>query len=225
MAISYVSQSSSNNSNLPGNSITVAAPPNIQDGDILVAAIYQWVADEGPDVTHPAGFTEIAANQNDIEFHCISWKRASSESGSYTFTFACDAVAVAAIIVLRGCLASGSPVDVFSNTAYTTTNTTIRAASVTTTVANAMLVAAGSAWGTSSKGITPPAGMTEAIEVGSTAVNGYSKLSIAYAEQASSGASGNKDFTAGTSSSYKHAFLVAFKPDSAGNPWYAYAQQ
>jgi hypothetical protein len=69
--------------------------------------------------------------------------------------------------------------------------------------------------------------MTEAYD----ATGGASGIAItaAYATQASSGASGNKDFTAGTSSSGKHAFLVAFKPDSkpdsAGNPWYAYAQQ
>ncbi len=220
MAITYISESHAT----PGYATTstvVTAPANIQNGDILVAFGASY-SDEA-DISLPSGFTTIATQHDAIDSHCrvIGWKRASSESGNYTFSVSPRGATGAGIIVLRGCLASGSPVDVYSNTDYTTKNTTLRAASVTTTVANTMLVAAG--MHDEDTSFTPPSGMTEAYD----ATGGAYGIAItaAYATQASSGASGNKDFTAGTSSSKKHAFLVAFKPDSAGNPWYAYAQQ
>lgn len=220
MAISYVSVSSVYSES---TSITVTAPASIQDNDILVAFARNDVSDS-TSLSLPTGFTSIATQSSSdykrTQRYVIGWKRASSESGDYAFgQTGTDPVAYAAIIVLRGCLASGSPVDVYSNTAYTTSNTTIRAASVTTTVANTMLVAAGGTYGVSD--FTPPTGMTERLDVGS----GGCEISMATVEQASTGASGAKDFTYGSSQVSKHAFLVAFKPDSAGNPWYAYAQQ
>jgi len=221
MAITYISESHATTAGAT-TSIVVTAPANIQNGDILVAfgASYS----DGPDISLPSGFTTIATQYDDKDIYCrvIGWKRASSESGNYTFSVLPSSINGAGIIVLRGCLASGSPVDVYSNTNYTTSNTTLRAASVTTTVANTMLVAAGMLKADTS--FTPPSGMTEAYDAATGGAFGIA-ITAAYATQASSGASGNKDFTAGTSSSYKHAFLVAFKPDSAGNPWYAYAQQ
>lgn len=219
MAITYISASSADVSS--DSSIVVTAPASIQNGDILVAfaAVYKYLADP-EDINLPSGFTEIDVNDTPYTHQTVGWKRASSESGNYTFSCTSGSEGVAGIVVLRGCLASGSPVDVYSDTAYTTTNTTVRAASVTTTVANTMLVAVGYALKDTS--FSPPTGMSEAFDH-SDARN--LTASAAYVTQAASGASGDKDFTIGTSAKTKHAFLVAFEPDSAGNPWYAYAQQ
>lgn len=218
MAITYVSASSAYISY--GSSIVVTAPASIQNNDILVAfaAIYKYGAGT-VDVNLPSGFTEVAVHDTTNLHQAIGWKRASSESGDYTFSCTSGSEGAAGIVVLRGCLASGGPVDAYSNTEYTTNDTTLRAASVTTTVANTMLVAAGFVLAKTS--FSPPTGMSEAFDL--QAVN--LTTTAAYVVQASSGASGNKDFTIGTSSKTKHAFLVAFEPEVSGNPWYAYAQQ
>lgn len=219
MAITYVSESHVGDTSI--SSLVVAAPASIQNGDILVAfaAVYKYLA-VPEDINLPSGFTEIDVNDTTYTHQTVGWKRASSESGDYTFSCTSGSEGVAGIVVLRGCLASGSPVDVYSDTAYTTNNTTVRAASVTTTIANTMLVAVGYALRNTS--FSPPAGMSEAFDH-SDAAN--LTASAAYVTQTASGASGDKDFTIGTSGGTKHAFLVAFEPDSAGNPWYAYAQQ
>lgn len=218
MAITYVSVSSADISS--GSSIVVTAPASIQNNDILVAfaAIYKYGGGT-VDVNLPSGFTEVAAHDTTSLHQAIGWKRASSESGDYTFSCTSGSEGAAGIVVLRGCLASGDPVNAYSNTEYTTNNTTLRAASVTTTVANTMLVAAG--WASEITSFSPPTGMSEAFN--RQALN--FTITAAYVVQADSGASNNKDFTIGTSSKNKHAFLVAFKPEVSGNPWYAYAQQ
>lgn len=200
----------------PGaNQIVATAPAGIEDGDILLAFVRLYLSPGPPSVTPPAGWTSIASYTltTPRRFE-VFWKRASGESGDYTFSTSAATLGAVVISAFSGCLASGSPIDVYSNTDYVTNNSTMRAGSVTTTVADAMLWAAGSA--NSSTAFTPPSGTTE-IADSYTASNWTAGVSAAYVAQAAAGASGDKDFGVSATTTVKHAFLVALKPAVAGS--------
>lgn len=181
----------------------------IQDGDILILAGYDastttWV--------WPSGFAEIeAVGANE---HGAAWKRASSESGGYNITKSGggNLEGGATLSVFRGCLASGDPVDVFSSTTYTTDNTILRCAAVTTTVAAAMLVATGhaGAYSTTPMGWLPPTGFVKLQEEYGVAYG--EGLGVACGLAGGAGSTGDKDFTLVITATDKHGMLIALKP-------------
>jgi len=89
---------------------------------------------------------------------------------------------------------NGSPVDDWQ-TALVASGTSFPAPSVTTTVANTMIVT-GHEFASSMR-FTPPAGMTEAFDVASLAVNNVAGTAVegSYVLQAAVGASGTKTAT------------------------------
>ena len=203
-AVTYVSSSADKAAT---NSLTVAAPASIADGDILLA--YGWNYHSGSRVAMvpPVGFSEIvleATLSNKMMY--FWWKRAASESGDYTFTADAATVLEAHILVFRGCNPIGSPVDVYSDTPYITSNATVRAASMTTTRPGARVWAGCCV--RSAPTLSLPAGWTAAQSV----ISGNYRSTTGYVCDADGhveGATGDQDGTvSGGATTDKHGLMV-----------------
>ena len=215
MAIAYVQEAHAASEG--SNTLTISKPTGTVDGHVMVALIYARDLDGRPAISAPAGWTEIATNQ--VHSYILDgcyYKVASSEGASYNFTkdgTTNNATMAGFIMSFSGCDID-DPVDVFSNTDYIVSDKTLRAASVTTTVANAMLVFLGQMHKTSfNPSATPPDGFTEAVDYSHPDSAAYGVYG-AYGAQAAAGASGDKDATMTAKSTQKHAFLVALAPAS-----------
>lgn len=207
------------------DSVVVTAPDGIADGDILICLAHARRTTGEPTITMPAGFAGIAdANPGSNHHMVIGWKLASSESGNYTVAGASATTMEATISVWRGLAAS--PVDQFSNTAYATSDTIIRGATITTTAAG-IVIWCGYLNRASADSITPETGYTEAVEVGQAAAS-YHYIEQSYLlGVAASTTTGSIDGNSGGAATTKHAFLLSLKDYVApsGNPYYYYAQQ
>jgi hypothetical protein len=194
---------------------TVTAPASIGNGDILLLTFILGSSTTVPTPILPAGFTQIDSTsvvQGGGGFGAdfrVCWKRALSESGDYLIQHT-TASSQASIIVYSGCIASGSPVNVYSK-AFATNPTalgqTSTATSVTTTVANTQLVLSEHNW-TGNGTLTPPAGMTEQFD---------GLLYIADQANAATGATGARSHSTGNGPTDPwSAFLVALAPQVGG---------
>jgi hypothetical protein len=192
------------------SSTVIPAPSGIANDDILIAAIAigRSGSDPGPS-TPPAGFTAVttATWVQGGSFYVnlgVYWKRAASESGSYTFTHSTYSTE-GVMLAYSGCLTSGSPIDSGISTQDGAGGTSTLS-SITTTVANAMLLAVGQNW--DANGSTPPSGMTERFD---------HLITVDDVIQASAGASGTKTINPnGTTSGNWQAWLFALKPAAGG---------
>ena len=187
----------------------VPAPAGIVNGDILILSLALGVSGTPPTPTLPSGFTQIDTQRvgtggfNVDQY--IAWKRASSESGSYTITHsACSSNAV--ISVYSNCIATGSPIDVYSKNSGLTGTPAI-ALGVTTTVANTLALYIDHDWEARGARL-PPSPFFER----------YDNLEyVADNVQPTAGATGNVSATNGNISSEPwQAWLVALKPVPAG---------
>lgn len=200
---------------------------DIEDDDILLAFAAYWRDGvEWGDFNFPPGFTVVETASLISSGTCkLAWKRASSESGNYTFSNDYAAEVYAQVASFSGRLASGDPVDVKSNTQYQTSNTTVRAAGVTIATAGSDLVYCGLCSTDGTPTLDAPSGMTSRDSYDISAL--WVSMELASLDNQGAGATGDKDGTADASTTWKHAFLIALKPAAAGggNPHYAYAQQ
>ncbi|MDX1518825.1 MAG: LamG domain-containing protein, partial [Gammaproteobacteria bacterium] len=145
-----------------------------------------------------------------------------SEPASYTWSFSGGTFSGASggIISFDG-VDTSSPIDVEGGNT-TPNGFTHTANSITTTVADTMLVSSHE-FPSATNGWTPPAGMTEAVDVASIPrpdTVGIA-LSMNYVTQAAIGATGNKSATAdstGTDAGDGTAHLVALAPDLTPTP-------
>ena len=133
-----------------------------------------------------------------------------SEPSSYTWTISANTGAVGGILTFTG-VNTSTPIDV-ENGQNTANGLTHATPSVTTTVAKTMLVTSHSVH--IGGHLTPPVGMTEAVDVASVAVPqtiGIS-LEINYVIEASAGATGTKTATASNDADVGNAHIVALHP-------------
>lgn len=190
-------------------SVTVTAPSGIADDDILICALLQYKSGGGTTFTWPSGFTEIYQRQATTNFRAgIAWKRASSESGDYTITASDTGDLIGIVSAYSGRIASGSPVDVGSDTSYTTNDANVRGAGVTIATAGSDLLWCGFSYRSDQNDLSVPSGMNSRADVH----DGYECFALADLLDQSTGASGDKDGTLGDVTTTKHAFLVALKP-------------
>jgi hypothetical protein len=204
-------RSSSGAAKYPSNSLTITAPASITDGDILVACVWAW-GGTPPEGTFslPSGFTAWYSVSFGSYKGVLAWKRASSESGNYAFSITSAEFVFGQMVAFSGRIASGDPLDVGSNTAYTTSNTTVRAAGVTIATSGSDLIYVGFGETNASAALTAPSGMTSRRSDDWT--GDWTAMETASLDNQSTGATGDKDGTANTSTATKHAFLVALKP-------------
>jgi hypothetical protein len=208
MAVSYVSSSSNKSTT---TSVVIPAPAGIQNNDILmciVSALHSGGTAIG-DCTYPAGWTQLALQTDLATYYTLSilYKRASSESGDYTFGSTSANQMQGAIGLYRGCYTTGSPVDTGSSTLYTTNNTTVRGATVTPTYNNGMLVFGGGYSLAGTISLTTPAGMNAR----QSQANANSIIHLDDLAYTTAAATGNKDATAGANCTLKHAFMACLR--------------
>ena len=209
----------------PSDTITIPAPAGIADGDILVACVWSWRGGGGAGAIQlPADFAAWYTVTVASYVGVLAWKRANSEAGDYTFTSAGGQFTFGQVGVFSGRVASGDPLDVGSNTGYTTSNTTVRGAGVTIATSGSDLIYCGMAETDDSASLSAPSGMTSRRSDDWT--DDWTAMETASLDNQTTGATGDKDGTANAACTSKHAFLVALKPAAAaGNPYYYFAQQ
>lgn len=214
MAVSYISSSSNKSTTA---TVVITAPAGIANDDILIcfASAYRATNATAGDITAPAGWNTVGLQITSTRYKSgMFWKRAASESGTYTFSSATAVQMQGAISVYRGCTVSGSPIDVFSNTAFVTASTAIRAATITPTDVDGFFVYGGWYYLAGTIGITAPAGMNSL----QSQLNTNNALVLADLAYTTVAASGNKDATAGASATVKHAIMVALKRIPVSKP-------
>lgn len=188
-----------------GTSLAPAVPSGTLDGDIMVAFVS--ISNTTTVLTDATGWTFLEETLPGATQRIRSyWRRAASEPASYTWSISPSAAFGVAVSSIRDCLASGTPIDgsVTENTGATATAT---ATGITTANNNTMLVMGAHALGTRSYSAST---LTECHDTVGEALTGPSTF-VAAGIQASAGASGNKDATLSSSSSWG-AQLVAIKP-------------
>lgn len=139
-----------------GTSVTVNVPSGTVDGDVMIAQI-SWMSNTVKTVTPPGGWTLLETDVNSAFEQRTYVRVASSEPANYAWTFSGTVRVEAGIGSFIG-VDNTTPIDV-SNGQFNSSSTSVTAPSVTTTVANALLVFCGSGNGQGT--YTPPSGMTE----------------------------------------------------------------
>jgi hypothetical protein len=200
------------------NTLTITKPTDTADGDILLALVKTYRDAGVTAITHPDTWAEIAtidATPDADERTAIAWKRASSEGASWAWATAAAADDFQGYVVAyRGFLASGSPIHASSNTKYNTSNTTIRAATLTTTVPT-WLIWMGKSYSGTLPTLTSPGGYTERLDLQDLA----SRFLCDKDCSAWTGETGSVDGTLSQTTTDKHAFLVALQAAAITGLW------
>jgi hypothetical protein len=190
-------------------SLSIGKPTGTINGDVMIAAI--TVRPYTASITAPSGWTLIRqTNQTSgtSSTQATYWKAAgSSEPSSYSFTFSASTGSAGGIATFYN-INTSNPINA-ENGQATASSLSHATASVTTTVANTMLISTHSL--TSSATWTAPAGMTEAFDKSSDAVPNSAGISVEmnYATQASAAATGTKTATASNNANTGVAQIVS----------------
>lgn len=206
MALAFINTTSDNSSG--ASSLTASVPTNTADNDILVALLV--VASNPGTITVPSGWT-LGASDAGNDYSYIYWKIASSEAGSYTWSWSSSLRSRVQVGTWRG-VKTSDPIAQISNTAYTTDNTTLRAGSVTASDTGQDILFFGYSLSNNvTVTYTPPsspASFTEDIDVWETASD--AGIHAARLNWSGSGATGNIDAAATRSTTVKHAYAILF---------------
>lgn len=184
MAISFVNKTQGGAGS--ATSAVASAPASLANDDILLYVVYK---ENTGAITWPSGFTEraaITASDSSFRLH-VAEKRAASESGTYTASWTGNNWRNYALLAYRGCVASGSAMNVTPTTQANGSDSNMTCPSITPITDNAMIVCiAGDVDGTFSTGY--PSGMT-----GRVTQDG--DIGIADLIKTPAGATGTKVFT------------------------------
>jgi outer membrane protein assembly factor BamB len=214
-AIAFRSAASVDQADSP-SSIAITRPAGTQKGDVLVAVIA--VRPNTITITAPSGFTlvrredQTTGNTNAV---AVYQKIATaSEPASYTFGATGNTGIAGGVLAFSG-VDNTTPVDV-SNSSAIGNGTSFAAPSVTTTIANTMIVTAHEF--SSSERFTPPGGMTEAIDVASLAPSNSGGVAVEanYRAQAAIGATGTLTATAAGNADTGATVTLALRPVVCG---------
>lgn len=191
-----------------GTSVSPTLPTGTADDDIMFALVY---ANNGIS-SAPSGWTSLG-NDSTTKFY-LYYKLASSETGPYQWSQGSSGKMRAQVVIYRGDFDTSDPIDAVSNTDYTTSNTTLRAATFSVTNTNSTIIFAGILYGFfASVTISPPTNpgtFTEDVDDGDSSSDSY--LEFAHYTWSSNGSTGNIDATSSQSSAVKHAFAVSLNP-------------
>jgi hypothetical protein len=200
-------------------SLALPVPAGTQPNDVMIASV--GFRPSGATVTPPAGWTlvRLVSGGGNGLATCVR-TAASGEPASYTWTFSASTGTSGGIMSFSG-VDLASPINV-ENGQTTVSALTHATPSVTTTVANTMVVTA-HAFPSSATWI-PPAGMAEAIDVASTAVPDCCGMSIEanYVLQAAAAATGAKTATASGDADTGTTQILALRPAASGIAYFGY---
>ena len=191
-------------SNTSTESVTITTPTNAASGDLLIAYVVTAVAKT---VTSSGWTSIIAATEASIGNEAEFFYRYHDGSSTYAFSWSGggNTANCGAMVRVTGSTTSGSPVDVSASKTNNSFGTTQDAPSVTTTVADTLLLCL-YGWATTGT-CTAPSGMTEVTDGGATTCKGsLDKLAVS-----GTGATGTKTATWSTSY-WAVALSIAIKP-------------
>lgn len=209
MAWTYVNGNSYESSS--STDVVLSKPTGTAEDDILFALVVDGLT--SAPTSAPSGWTKLAENINSgiLDYCAVYYKMAgASEPSTYTWTWASADSCSGQITTWRGSFDTADPIDSFSNTAYTISNTTVRAASFTVASDSSPVIFFGAAYtGPTQSTYTPPSGFTERLDTGA----GVSYFYLETADNIlSSGSTGVLDATLSNSTTSKHAFAVSLNP-------------
>lgn len=181
--------------------LTITAPSSATSGDLLVMAL----ATSATRAVTATGWTSIGSVANTLGFEVEMWWRTHDGSGSYSVSWSGACAVVGTIVLVTGA-DTASPIDVSAtyNSGFTSA-TAQTAPTVTTTVADTLLLnfysnIAGATY-------TPASSQTEVSDVLVSGISAeLTKLAVA-----STGATGTKTSTASGSGQWA-SMSVAIKP-------------
>jgi prepilin-type N-terminal cleavage/methylation domain-containing protein len=198
-------------------SVTVNAPVGLAPGHFMLAACVVD-ADATTTLAAPAGWTlvgRIKDSTNTVTTG-VWWKFATaSEAASYQFTWTGSRKAYAWITRFTG-VEPSAPINVSGTTTGGSASATPSSPSVTTTVANAMIVRIGGFddgdVNVDNAGVTGHTSLTaDESDAGASATNPVSGAA-AYVLRASAGSTGTANFTLAASEEFV-TFTIALRPD------------
>lgn len=208
----------------PGNSATgstgsgttnvIAIPADVESGDVLVAQVRGQVASGGFTISPPDGsWATVGTNYTDSHGMAMFVKVAGgSEPADYTFTYSVSVAQRGGGITAYAGVDNTTPQDVAAST-NTGTSTAPRGLSITTATDGAYLILGISTAGAVT--VTPPTGFDERFVTGRTNYQDD--------EQATAGASGDKDASLSGSTTWltvMGALRPAAAPGGATYPGY-----
>lgn len=203
---SFISHASSTSS-------TPTEPAGTVQNDIL----FMWVViNSSPTITPPTGWTELYALSapNSIQYR-LYWIRRGSSAPSYTISWSTSQYNEISVTAWSGVATSGNPYDVTANNTPMSRNpSNPNCPSVTTTVANTVVIAFGVSWG----GWSTTAGAPTGYSIAEGGVNGdHNDIGVAYIVKAAIGAEDPPAFTGTQGTADQVAEVtVALKPALLG---------
>ena len=200
-----------------GTSLTISVPSSTQNGDLMIAAIISNNWNSLANVTAPAGWTLIGSTVmpgGAAPRLAVYSRIASSEPASYAWTS--GGTRMTGVIARFSGVDGTTPVESYSNTAYVTSNTTVRSAAVTTTDANQTVVnIAGSFLSTDVVTYTPPTDYTEHVDYSGGTDVGRSYIEFSSRVISSAGSTGDIDATASATLTDKHGIALVINDAAA----------
>ncbi len=177
-------------------SLTITKPAGAVEKDLLVAHVS--VRNSGT-ITAPAGWTQVVNAAYSFYHRQSVWYKVAtaSEPANYTWTFGTSGAAAGGLSAFYGVKTSTAPgpLHVADTTPQTANSGTVTATGITTTNANALVLALFTARNNTT--FTQAAGMTELYEVGASGALAVATDSMI---QVAAGTTGNKTSTLGASS-------------------------
>lgn len=213
MAITFVASADSTDS-AAATSLACNVPTGTADGDLMFMFIKRGTS--GDPTGGLTGWTLGQSNApGGATSHWVYYRTAASEPASYTPDWGASSSRVGvSIFTYRGV----SSIDAWSDTAYTTNDTTLRAAAFTVGGTGYTIVLFGGNHVSSSvvvtAGATNPGTFTERKNTW-TSASRFTRYVADYS-WSSSGSTGNIDATLGTAGIDKHMFAVSLVPSGGG---------
>lgn len=214
-AATFRSRSTAASSGGANVSLTLGAPAGVAAGDVLIASVA--VTPGTVTIAAPSGWTPVQTlqNTNNTTSRLAIFRRVAggAEPASYVWTTAgVNAGLVGAVASFAG-VDNANPVNV-ENGRITSSSRTQTTPGIGTTKANTLLVATFSY--ASSGTWTPPAGMTEIVDIKSQTTSGSAgeSLGMTYQTQAAAGSVGGKSARASTSADRGATHILALNPAS-----------
>ncbi len=116
--------------------VSITPPATVKD-DILICAV---ISADNVASTFPAGWTIYKEGNNGAVLRStVAWKRATGAEGAFTVTHAAGSFIRASVVVYRGCVATGSPINA-SSIRHNVASATCTATAITPTVPNCLIL-------------------------------------------------------------------------------------
>ncbi|MGH7359206.1 MAG: Ig-like domain-containing protein, partial [Candidatus Rokuibacteriota bacterium] len=194
-AVTHRTSATANNGG-GSTTLTITKPAGTADKDLLVAHV--TVRNNGT-ITAPAGWTQVVNANYSFYLRQSVWYKVAgaSEPANYIWTFGTSGAAAGGVSAFYGIKTSTAPgpLHVADATPQTANSGTVTATSITTTTADALVLALFAARNNTT--FTQAAGMTELYEMGAS---GGIDVATDSMIQVTAGATGNKTSTLGVSS-------------------------